>query len=92
MAGTEWVIDHKILCVPKPETTIISRARWMLMLFFVNSNKSPTTCNNFAVYYPDVYLQLNMFRAFYRSSSGAQWLQWQPLVGRENAQNTLSCK
>jgi hypothetical protein len=27
MAGTEWVIDHKILCVPKPETTIISRAR-----------------------------------------------------------------
>ena len=37
-----------------------------------NSNKSPTRCNNFAVYYPDVYLQLNMFRAFSRSSSGAQ--------------------
>jgi hypothetical protein len=25
-------------------------------------------------------LQLNMFRAFSRPSSGAQWLQWQPLV------------
>jgi hypothetical protein len=28
------------------------------------STKSPTGCNNFPVYYPDVYLQLNMFRAF----------------------------
>ena len=27
---------------------------------------------NFPVYYPDVYLQLNMFRAFPRPSSGAQ--------------------
>jgi hypothetical protein len=34
----------------------------------------------FSVYYSDVYLYLNMFRAFSRSSSGAQWLQWQPLV------------
>jgi hypothetical protein len=45
-----------------------------------NSNKSPTWCNNFSVYYRDVCLQLNMFRAFYSPSSGAQWLQWQPLV------------
>jgi hypothetical protein len=37
-----------------------------------NSNKSPTICNNFPVYYPDVYLQLNMFQAFPRPSSGAQ--------------------
>ena len=44
------------------------------------SNKSPTRCNNFPVYYPDVYLQLNIFRAFSRPSSGVQWLQWQPLV------------
>jgi hypothetical protein len=44
------------------------------------SNKSPTLCNNFSVYYPDVCLQLNMFRAFLRPSSGAQLLQWQPLV------------
>jgi hypothetical protein len=36
-----------------------------------NSNKSPTRCNNFLVYYPDVYLQLNMFRAFSRPSSEA---------------------
>ena len=36
-----------------------------------HSNKSPTRCNNFPVYYRDVYLQLNMFRAFSRPSSGA---------------------
>jgi hypothetical protein len=48
--------------------------------FTFNSNKSPTWCNNFSVYYPDVCLQLNVFRAFSRPSSGAQWLQWQPLV------------
>jgi hypothetical protein len=34
----------------------------------------------FSVYYSDVCLQLNMFRAFSRQLSGAQWLQWQPLV------------
>jgi hypothetical protein len=48
--------------------------------FTFNSNKSPTWCKNFSVYYPDVCLQLNMFRAFSRTSSGAHWLQWQPLV------------
>ena len=48
--------------------------------FLFNSNKSPTWCKNFSVYYPDVCLQLNMFRAFSRPSSGAQWLEWQPLV------------
>jgi hypothetical protein len=48
--------------------------------FTFNSNKSPTWCNSFSVYYPDVCLQLNMFRAFSRPSSWAQWLQWQPLV------------
>ena len=48
--------------------------------FTFNSNKSPTWCNSFSVYYPDVCSQLNMFRAFSRPSSGAQWLQWQPLV------------
>ena len=31
------------------------------------------------VYYPDVCLQLNMLLAFFRPSSGVQWLQWQPL-------------
>jgi hypothetical protein len=48
--------------------------------FTFNSNKSPTWCNNFSVYYPDACLQLKMFRAFSRPSSGAQWLQWQPLL------------
>jgi hypothetical protein len=48
--------------------------------FTFNSNKSQTWCNNFSVDYPDVCLELNMFRAFSRPSSGAQWLQWQPLV------------
>jgi hypothetical protein len=45
-----------------------------------SSNKSPTWCNNFSVYYPDVYLELNMFWALFPLSSGAQWLQCQPLV------------
>ena len=48
--------------------------------FTFNSNKSQTWSNSFSVYYPDVCLQLNMFRAFSRPLSGAQWLQWQPLV------------
>ena len=46
---------------------------------FKDSNKSPTRCNNFPVHHPDVYLQLNTFRAFSPPSSGAR-LQWQPLV------------
>jgi hypothetical protein len=33
-----------------------------------------------SIYYPDVRLQLNMFRAFSCPLSGAQWLQWQHLV------------
>ena len=37
-----------------------------------NSNKSPTRRKNFPVYYPNVYLQLNIFRASSRPSSGAQ--------------------
>jgi hypothetical protein len=48
--------------------------------FTFNSNKLPTWCNNFSVYYPDVCLQLNMFWAFSCPSLSAQWLQWQPLV------------
>ena len=54
--------------------------QYQINLWESNSNKSPTRCNNFQVYYPDVYLQLNMFRAFSRPSSGVQWLQWQPLI------------
>jgi len=71
----------------KPDKSIpLHRVRLPYILTFwhwsskFNSNKSPTSCNNFSVYYPDVCLQLKMFRAFSRLSSGAQWLQWQPLV------------
>jgi hypothetical protein len=39
----------------------------------------PTRCNNFASWLFDVYVQLNMFRASSRPSTGAQ-LQYQPLV------------
>jgi hypothetical protein len=48
--------------------------------FTLNSNKSPIWCNKFPVYDPDICLQLKKFRAFSRPSSGAQWLQWQPLL------------
>ena len=40
----------------------------------------PTRCNNFSSLLFDVYVQLNMFRASSRPSSGAQQLQQQPLV------------
>ena len=39
----------------------------------------PTRCNNFSNLLLDIYVQLNMFRASPRPSSGAQ-LQYQPLV------------
>jgi hypothetical protein len=54
--------------------------------FTRGSNKSPTRCNNFPGYYPDVYLQLNMFQAVFlpiiRSSmtavaaSGLTFISW----------------
>jgi hypothetical protein len=40
----------------------------------------PTSCNSFSSLLLDIYLQLNMFRASSCPSSGAQQLQWQPLV------------
>jgi hypothetical protein len=40
----------------------------------------PTRCNNFSSLLLDVYVQLNMFRASSRPSSGAQQLQAQPLL------------
>ena len=65
------------ICVSSP---LCSRLTFWHRSFTFNSYKSPTWCNSFSVYYPDVCLRLNMFRAFSRSSSGIQWLQWQPLV------------
>jgi len=58
-----WLLDFWIICAIRVKTNGVS------------SNKSPTRCKHFPVYYPDVYLQLNMLRAFSRPSSGAQWLQ-----------------
>jgi hypothetical protein len=40
----------------------------------------PNRYKNFSSLILDVYLQLNMFRASLRPSSGAQQLQYQPLV------------
>jgi len=69
----------KFLLKKKENQTLYTLTFWHQSFTF-NSNKSPTWCNNFSVYYPDVCLQLNVFRAFSRPPSGAQWLQWQPLV------------
>ena len=65
-------------CLQEPGTRLYSKNPIHSIDF--NSNKSPTRCNNFPFYYPDVYLQLNMFWAFSHPSSRAQWLQWQLLV------------
>ena len=70
----DHIIWRKTTRPPRPYLTFWQRS------FTFNSNKSPTWCNNFSVYYPDVCLQLNVFREFSRPSPGAQWLQWQPLV------------
>jgi hypothetical protein len=40
----------------------------------------PTRCNNFSSLLLDVYVQLSMFQASSRPSSGAQQLQWKPMV------------
>jgi hypothetical protein len=64
-----------------PRDQLVSLTFWHRSFTF-NSNKSPTWCNNFSVYYCDVCLQLNRFRALSHPSSGAQWLQWQPLILR----------
>jgi hypothetical protein len=74
-----------VSCHPSLRPTLLYRIMSQTALTFwhwsftFNSNKSPTWCNSFSVYYLDVCLQLNMFRAFSRQS-GPHWLQWQPLV------------
>ena len=73
------VRDASLLCSMASVNLSHTLTFWRRSFTFT-SNKSPTWCNSFSVYYPDVCLQLNMFRAFFRPSSGALWLQWQPLV------------
>ena len=48
------------------DTSHPKRTQWTVWprSFTFNSNKSPTWCNSFSVYYPDVCLQLKMFRVF----------------------------
>jgi hypothetical protein len=74
-----WTVWTFCICgeVNQESNTVATKITHTILL---NSNKSTISCNNFPVYYPDAYLQLNMFRAFFRPLSGAQWLQWQPLV------------
>ena len=53
-----------------PNSNLLKTKRRLLYLtlwhrsFKFNSNESPTWCNNFSVYFPDVCLQLNMFWGF----------------------------
>jgi len=61
--------EHTIVIVFAQEQWLREHVSKLLLY---NSNKSPTRCNSFPVYYPDVYLHLNMFRAFFRPSSGAR--------------------
>ena len=70
---------HTLVYIQGGAETIRRLTFWHRSFTF-NSNKSPTWCNNVSVYYTDVCLQLKMFRAFSCPPSGAQWLQWQPLV------------
>ena len=72
----------------KASSTHKGRGKYKLYLFKVCKSvhhhtiqiNQPTRCNNFSSILLDVYLQLNMFWASSRPSSGAQQLQQQPLV------------
>jgi hypothetical protein len=61
---TAWKAMFQPLYTRGDSITIASYTCSGLITF--NSNKSPTWCNNFSGYYPDVCLQLNMFRVFSR--------------------------
>jgi len=76
----EWRDSMTVVIQDRTVSLMLSYLTFWHRRFTFNSNKSPTWCNNFSVYYPDVCLQLNMFRAVSRPSWGAQWLRWQPLV------------
>jgi len=52
----------------------------MQNIYWLIQINQPTRCNSFSSLLLDVYVQLNMFRASSRPSTGAQQLQQQPLV------------
>jgi len=59
---------------------VILNRMWFIKWRKIIQINQPTRCNNLSSLLLDVYLQLNMFRASSSPSSGAQQLQWQPLV------------
>jgi hypothetical protein len=58
----------------------ITHLRFVSPCIIVQFKQITNQMQQFFSFYPDVYLQLNMFQAFSRPSSGARWLQWQTLV------------
>jgi hypothetical protein len=64
-----WLLNHVVYVVVTmllSNYVIVKSQKRNVRIF--NSNNQ---MNNFPVYYPDFYLQLNKFRAFSRPSSGA---------------------
>jgi len=66
--------QHKLSTVATPSESELDADEYNFMFQF-NSNKSPTRCKNVFRLLLDVYLELNMFQASSRPSSGAQQLQ-----------------
>ena len=62
--------DDGVTCTLLVLCTIVSELIFWYRSFTFSSNKSLIWWNNFSVYYPDVCLQLNMFRALLCSWSG----------------------
>ena len=73
----EIFLDHLGTRLPKRSPALTYN---VMSVFFFNLNRiiqvnQPTKCNNFSSLLLDVYLQLNMFQASSRPSSGAQQMQ-----------------
>jgi hypothetical protein len=80
-ARCEWLDCNELLLKPlRVLLWVPPRKRTVSFYIVVFQINQPTRCNNFSSLSDDVYVQLNMFRAVSRPSSGAQQLQYQPLV------------
>jgi len=89
--GAEFLTSYKFNCLDtlangeamahKRAESPLRRRRWRKKKNMKKKNypefqiNQPTRCNNFSSLLLDVYLQLNMFPASSRPSSGAQQLQ-----------------
>jgi len=60
---------------PEPLKPVQKFSKINFYINLITQLNQPTRCNNFSNLLLDVYVQLNMFRAFSRPSSGAQQLQ-----------------